>query len=161
MWAELREYGREVMVAVAREKQNASEVVTSALNDVPSSAREIGIAFAAVVVTRDWPGLSRLLHPEVDYRGLSPARAWLAVGPEQVCGVLRAWSAEEGHPTALDHLTVEEVSSRHRLTYRLAFDAAGRGAEQVCEHTLYFDLDDARRITFARMMSSGVAIRRS
>jgi hypothetical protein len=143
------------MVAVARELHNGAAGMASP-PDAPGTPREIGIAFASIVMTRGWSGLAGLLHPEVDFRGLTPSRAWLAVGPEQVCEVLREWETVEGTPSVLTHLSFDHIAHRHRVTYRLTFDGADSATQRVCEHTAYFDLDQDARIKFLRMMSSGV-----
>jgi hypothetical protein len=141
------------VVTIPRDVNDGRAIVAHDLDVLPTTVRAIAGALATAVAAGDWSSLGELLHDEVDFRGLTPARAWLAVGPEQVCAVLREWAAEERSPARLEQISVDTLTDRHRVGYRLA--ATGTESDAVCEHTVYFDLDAHARITFMRMLSSG------
>jgi hypothetical protein len=54
---------------------------------------ETGIAGALVdaIVARDVSRAVELLHPEIDFRAMTPNRIWEGEGPAGVEAVLRAW----------------------------------------------------------------------
>jgi hypothetical protein len=133
----------------ARHLEGSTWVPSAGMVAIPQhTSHDIAYALATAVVGADWPALSELLHDEVDFRGLTAVRAWLAVGPDQVCAVLRDWAAEEGRPAKLGNVSAETIADRRRVSYCLTGEAA-------CEHTVYFDVDEHARITFMRMLSSG------
>jgi hypothetical protein len=70
-----------------------------------------GELFAAAVASRDFAGARDHLHPEIDFRAMTPNRVWEAEGPAGVEEVLRAWlddpdedieSVEALAPTAVE-----------------------------------------------------------
>jgi hypothetical protein len=143
------------MVTLPRDVNDGRAIVAHELDALPPNAARVAHALASAVTTGNWPALSELLHDEVDFRGLTTVRAWLAVGPDQMCAVLREWSAQEGRPAHLAHVDVASISDRYRVTYRLQVSAAMATPAVSYEHTAYFDLDAHERITFVRMLSSG------
>lgn len=56
--------------------------------DAPSSSVT---ALVDAIVARDFAGARALLHPEIDFRAMTPNRVWNAEGPAGVEDVLRAW----------------------------------------------------------------------
>jgi hypothetical protein len=54
---------------------------------------ELGVAGALVdaIVERDFARAVALLHPEIDFRAMTPNRVWEADGPAGVEAVLREW----------------------------------------------------------------------
>lgn len=48
-------------------------------------------AFADAIVARDFARAAALLHPEIDFRAMTPNRVWEAEGPAGVENVLREW----------------------------------------------------------------------
>ena len=138
------------MVTIPRDVNDGRAIVAHELDVVPHDVRSAAVALATAVAIRDWPALERLLHDEVDFRGLTARRAWLAIGPEQVSAVLREWAREDAGPSRLGRVDVETVGDRHSVRYRIVTDGGA-----VCEHTAYFDVDDRLHITFVRMLASG------
>ena len=86
------------MVTIPRDVNDGRAIVAHELDVVPHDVRSAAVALATAVAIRDWPALERLLHDEVDFRGLTARRAWLAIGPEQVSAVLREWAREGRGP---------------------------------------------------------------
>ena len=52
---------------------------------------EIAGAFVDAIVARDVARAVALLHPEIDFRAMTPNRVWEADGPTGVEAVLREW----------------------------------------------------------------------
>ena len=55
-----------------------------------TEASTLGKAFTEALAAKDFVALSDLLHPEIDFRGLTPHRNWEADNPDDVIqGILR------------------------------------------------------------------------
>lgn len=143
------------MVTLPRDVNDGRAIVTHELDVPPPNAAGVAGALARAVAASDWSALTGLVHDEVDFRGLTTVRAWLAVGPDQMCSVLREWAGEEGRPARLDHVAVACVTDRFRVTYRLVVGDTDTQPGASYEHTAYFELDAHDRVTFVRMLSSG------
>ena len=48
---------------------------------MPETATSLGAAFAEAVTAKDYARIAELLHPEVDFKGLTPNRLWEAGDP--------------------------------------------------------------------------------
>jgi hypothetical protein len=44
----------------------------------------LGERFVRALAIKDFGQVAELLHPEVDFRGMTPGRFWEATGPDQV-----------------------------------------------------------------------------
>jgi hypothetical protein len=79
----------------------------------------LGSSFAAALALKDFDRLRELLHPEVDFRGLTPSRAWEAEDAEAlVSGVLREWFEDSDEILELEHLETSAFADRERVGYR-------------------------------------------
>lgn len=58
---------------------------------MPATQTGVVNAFVDAVVARDFARAQSLLHPEVDFRGMTPSRIWEAEGPADVENALRMW----------------------------------------------------------------------
>jgi hypothetical protein len=91
---------------------------------VPDTARVDASAslagdFAAALAAKDFDRIRELLHPEVDFRGLTPSRVWEAADAETVIGgVLVQWFEESDEIEALLHLETDAFADRERVGYR-------------------------------------------
>ena len=86
--------------------------------DVDSPA-SLGSSFAAALALKDFDRIRDLLHPEVEFRGLTPRRFWEAEDPETVVGaVLRAWFEDSDEIEELLHLETDAFADRERVGYR-------------------------------------------
>jgi hypothetical protein len=97
--------------------------------------------------------VAALFDPEIDFRGLTPRRAWEATGPEQVVAdVLREWLEDSDHVDELVAVETDEFADRRRVAYRL------RGHNDdgpfVVEQQAYFTERDGR-IDWMRVLCSG------
>jgi hypothetical protein len=97
--------------------------------------------------------VSALLDPEVDFRGLTPGRAWEATGAEQVVAeVMRQWFEDSDHVDELVAVETDEFADRQRIAYRLR----GHNGDGpfVVEQQAYFTERDGR-IVWMRVLCSG------
>ncbi len=113
-----------------------------------------GRAYARAVAGKDRPGLLELLADDIDFRALTPGRAWEATTGNEVADVLfGSWfepqddivgliSAEEGAP----------VEDTRHLTYRFA--VRNPDGEFTVEQQAYFRTSEGR-IAYLRVLCSG------
>jgi hypothetical protein len=91
---------------------------------VPETAKvdvsaSLGASFAAALAAKDFERIRGLLHPEVDFRGLTPSRDWEAADAETViAGVLRQWFEESDEIEELLHVEAAAFADRERVGYR-------------------------------------------
>ena len=56
----------------------------------------LGERFVRALAAKDFTGVAAVLHPEVDFRGMTPGRFWEATGPDQVIEqVLKQWFEDQ------------------------------------------------------------------
>ncbi len=80
----------------------------------------IGAEFAHALAGKDFDRVADLIHPEIDFRGLTPKRVWEARDPETlISGVLREWFDDSDEIEALESVEAEVVADRERVGYRL------------------------------------------
>jgi hypothetical protein len=91
---------------------------------VPETAKvepsaSLGASFATALAAKDFDRIRDLLHPELDFRGLTPRRDWQAGDPETLIGaVLREWFEDSDEIEALEHLETGAFADRERVGYR-------------------------------------------
>jgi hypothetical protein len=79
----------------------------------------LGPAFASALAVKDFDRIRDLLHPEVDFRGLTPSRVWEGKDPEAVVsGTLRQWFEDSDEILELLHLESGAFADRERVGYR-------------------------------------------
>jgi hypothetical protein len=84
--------------------------------DAPAS---LGASFATALAAKDFDRIRDLLHPEVDFRGLTPHRNWEGQDAETVIGsVLRQWFEDSDEIEALQNLETGAFADRERVGYR-------------------------------------------
>jgi hypothetical protein len=84
--------------------------------DSPAS---LGAAFADALAVKDFDRIRGLLHPEIDFRGLTPRRDWEASDPEALIGsVLRQWFEDSDVIEELVQVETDSVADRERVAYR-------------------------------------------
>lgn len=83
------------------------------------SSASLGSSFAAALALKDFDRIRELLHPEIDFRGLTPRRVWDAEdGEALVSGVLREWFEDSDEILELLHVETAVVADRERVGYR-------------------------------------------
>lgn len=79
----------------------------------------LGASFAAALAAKDFDRVRELLHPEVDFRGLTPRRDWEAGDPEALVGdVLSVWFDGSDEIEELEHVETDSFADRERVGYR-------------------------------------------
>jgi hypothetical protein len=79
----------------------------------------LGAAFAAALAVKDFDRIGELLHPEVDFRGLTPNRNWEAGDAETVIGsVLSQWFEDSDEIEELLGVETDAFADRERVGYR-------------------------------------------
>lgn len=105
------------------------------------------------VVARDFAAARALMHPEVDFRAMTPNRVWEADGPADVEAHLRTWLADPDEEiAAIEPLASASVED----TARVAWLVRGRKADGpfVFEQQAYVRERDGR-IGWLRVMCTG------
>jgi hypothetical protein len=83
------------------------------------ASASLGRDFAAALALKDFDRIRDLLHPEVDFRAMTPRRVWEAEDPETVVsGVLREWFEDSDEILELLHVETGAVADRERIGYR-------------------------------------------
>ena len=87
-----------------------------------SAADDAGIRFAKAFAAEDASALLDVLSPDVDFRALTPGRAWEASSAKEVVDeiMLRHWIEPSDHIEALEWVEPgRNAGPRHRVGYRL------------------------------------------
>jgi hypothetical protein len=79
----------------------------------------LGTDFARALAAKDFARIHDLLHPEVDFRGLTPRRVWEASDPDTaIATILRQWFEDSDEILALEALETGSFADRERVGYR-------------------------------------------
>jgi hypothetical protein len=113
----------------------------------------LGSRFARALAGKDFATAADLLHPEVDFRGLTPNRTWEATGAQQVVdGILRRWFEESDEIDELVSLETGAVADRRRVAYLLR-GHNGDGPFLVEQQAYYAEREG--RIGWMRVLCTG------
>jgi hypothetical protein len=120
---------------------------------VSHSATSLGAAFAEAVTSKNYARMADLLHPEVDFRALTPNRSWQANDADTVIGqVLTAWIEPDEHVEELISVETDTIVDRERVGYRYRLRTL-EGSFLV-EQQAYLRERDGR-IDWVRLVCSG------
>jgi ketosteroid isomerase-like protein len=120
---------------------------------VAHSATSLGAAFADAIASKDYARMAELLHPEVDFRALTPNRFWQANDPDAVIEeVLKAWIEPDEHVEELISVETDAVSDRERVGYRYRLRTPD-GSFLVEQQAFLRERDG--RIDWVRLVCSG------
>src|SRR5947209_8785570 len=95
----------------------------SSATDAPPSlaGSSLGRSFAEALGRKDFDQIRALLHPEIDFRALTPRRSWEASDPETVIGnVLRQWFEDSDELEQVVMIDTDSFADRDRVAYRFA-----------------------------------------
>ena len=113
----------------------------------------LGEEFARALASKDFDSILGLLHPEVDFQGLTPRRHWLAADPASVVSdALRVWFEDSDEIQALDRLESDEFADRERVGYRLR--VRNPEGQFLIEQQAYLSARDGK-IGWMRVLCSG------
>lgn len=115
-------------------------------------ADSLAAAFARGVAAKDGQAISALLHPQVDFRGMTPGRVWEADGPDDIVTVLGTWFDAGDVVEGIESIETDSFADRDRVGYRLRV----RNAEglHLVEQQAYLSERDGR-IGWLRIMCAG------
>src|ERR671921_668263 len=103
----------------------------------------LGARFARALAAKDRTGMLEALHPEIDFRGMTPNRTWDAGDPDEVIAILVGnWFGDADEIRALDRLETDTFSDRERVGYR--FSVANPDGDFVVEQQAYLAVRDGR-----------------
>lgn len=118
--------------------------------DPPAS---LGGTYAAALAAKEFDRIRDLLHPEIDFRGLTPRRNWQASDPDDVINsVLRTWFEDSDEIEELEQVETDAFADRERVGYRFRV----RNPEGLfrVEQQVYIGERDGR-IGWMRVVCSG------
>jgi hypothetical protein len=113
----------------------------------------VGADFAQALAAKDAGRLLDLMHPEIDFSGLTPKRAWEANGPDAVIEVLfGSWFEDKDRIEALESIESDGFADRERVGYR--FSVTNPDGRFLVEQQAYLSTRD-ERIDWMRVVCSG------
>lgn len=114
----------------------------------------LGPRLAQAIAVKDTAAVRALLAPDVDFRGLTPGRAWEGSTADDVVDVLfGCWFEDHDEITAVLDITAgAPVADIDRVSYRFALRTPD--GDHVAEQQAYYR-SDGERITQLRVMCSG------
>jgi hypothetical protein len=115
-------------------------------------SQSLGEAFARAVAAKDHERVRGLLHPEVDFRGMTPGRTWEATGPGGVIDTLNVWFDDSDNIEELLALELDAFADRERVGYR--FRVRNADGDHLVEQQAYLT-ERGAQIGWLRIMCSG------
>jgi hypothetical protein len=113
----------------------------------------LGAAFAHALGHKDFEAVVGLLHPRIDFRALTPRRAWEASGSRAVVDeVLRQWFDHPDTQLEISAIQTDSVADRQHVAYR--FRGENQDGPFVIEQQAYYTGSDGR-IDWMRVLCSG------
>lgn len=113
----------------------------------------LGAEFARALAAKDSARILDLLHPEIDFRGMTPSRTWEADDPDAVIAVLLGqWFEEADEIEALQRLESDGFADRQRVGYR--FSVSNPDGRFLVEQQAYLAARDGK-IGWMRVLCSG------
>ena len=81
----------------------------------------LGADFARALAAKDSAAIRDLIHPEIDFRGLTPNRAWEASDRDELISILfDSWLEDKDEVEALEWVESDSFADRERVGYRLS-----------------------------------------
>jgi hypothetical protein len=115
-------------------------------------AELLGPAFAHAVARRDFAQVTEVLCPDIEFRALTPRRAWEAASDAETLRILRTWFDDTTVVDDVLGVRTDAVGDRHCVTYRFAGERP-EGRFVIEQHAYYTEHDD--RIGWMRLLCSG------
>ena len=117
------------------------------------TSASLGAAFATALAAKDFDAIRAMLHPEIDFRGLTPSRNWEASDPDAVIGsVLREWFEDSDEIEELVQVETDTFADRERVAYR--FRVRNPEGLFLVEQQVYIEERDGQ-IGWMRSVCSG------
>jgi hypothetical protein len=114
---------------------------------------KLGADFARALAAKDAGAIRDLIHPEIDFRGLTPNRVWEAQDREEVLSILLAnWFEDDDEIQALESIETDTIADRERVGYR--FSVSNTDGRFLVEQQAYL-ADRDGQIGWMRVVCSG------
>jgi hypothetical protein len=121
--------------------------------ETETQTASLGEAFARALSRKDFDEVTRLLLPQVDFRGLTPGRTWEASDASSVVEtVLKLWFEPSDELERLVSTQTDAFADRERIGYRL--EGHNPDGPFVVEQQAYYEERDGR-IGWMRVVCSG------
>jgi hypothetical protein len=130
--------------------------------DAPSADREnapvqeattLGVEFARALAEKDSARIRDVLHPAIDFRGLTPGRTWEASDRDAVIALLfDQWFEETDEIKTLERLESDTFADCQRVGYR--FSVSNPDGDFLVEQQAYISDRDGQ-IGWMRVVCSG------
>jgi hypothetical protein len=113
----------------------------------------LGRAFVEALGAKDFERVAAVLDPQIDFRGLTPGRAWEATDSSGVAeGVLCQWFGDSDEIEQVPAIETDSFADRQRAGYRLR--VRNPDGQFVVEQQAYYMQRDGR-ISWMRVLCSG------
>lgn len=113
----------------------------------------LGADFARAFAEKDGERVRELVHPEIDFRGLTPSRSWEARDPDSLISILfDKWLEDKDEVESLDRIEGDSFADRERVGYRLS--VRNPDGRFLVEQQAYIGTRDGR-IDWMRVVCSG------
>ena len=113
----------------------------------------LGSDFARALAAKDPGRLRELVHPAIDFCGLTPSRAWEASDPDELMSLLLdEWFADKDEIVGVESIESDVVSDRERVGYR--FSVTNPDGDFLVEQQAYLEEREGR-ICWMRVVCSG------
>jgi hypothetical protein len=117
-------------------------------------ATATGSRFASALAAKDTAAMLELLHPQIEFRALTPRRAWEADDSQAVLEIIFGhWFEDSDRIEALQSVDTDVVADRERLRYRLA--VSNPEGSFLVEQQGYLTAGQDGRIAWMRLVCSG------
>lgn len=114
---------------------------------------DLGVAYVEALANKDFGRMSEILHPEVDFRGLTPNHDWQASGAREVISnVLSSWFEESDQIEETIKVETDSFADRERVAYR--FRVSNPEGTFIVEQQAYLAERDGQ-IGWMRVLCSG------
>jgi hypothetical protein len=118
------------------------------------SAAATGSRFASALAAKDRDALRKLLHPQIEFRALTPRKAWEAHDADAVIEIVfGSWFEDSDSIEALESVESGVVADREQIRYRLA--VTNPEGSFVVEQQGYLTAGEDGRIEWMRLVCSG------
>jgi hypothetical protein len=122
-------------------------------DEVIEQTTSLGAEFARALAAKDSKRILDLIHPEIDFRGLTPNRAWEASDRDELLSVLLgSWFEEGDQIESLEWLDSHAFADCERVGYR--FSVTNPDGRFLVEQQAYL-ADRDGQIGWMRVVCSG------
>jgi len=118
---------------------------------IETAHRSLGVKLAHSIARHDFAEVAELLHPEIEFRALTPRRAWEPTTREEVVDLLRAWFGDCDIQDVL-RVDTDTIGGRLHVTYR--YGGERPDGPFLIEQQAYYDETDGQ-ISLIRLLCSG------